>query len=81
MKTGEQIWQTAEPVAMRRRAKFAPTVVAHGNVLLYADRVLHADEAEKFYNERPKRYQARYQQLRAYPSRLRAYDAETGKRL
>jgi len=81
LKTGEQLWHTAEPIAMRRQAKFAPTVVVHGNVLLYADRVLHADEAEKFYGERPKRYQARYRQLKAYPSRLRAYDVETGGRL
>ena len=46
LKSGKQLWQTAEPVAMHRRAKFAPTVVVHGNVLLYADRVLHAEEAE-----------------------------------
>ncbi len=81
LKTGEQIWQTDAAVAMHRRAKFAPTVVVHGNVLLYADRVQHADEAKKFYGERPEKYQERYRSLKAYPGRLHAYDVETGRRL
>ncbi len=81
LETGEQLWQTEEPVSMRRMAKFSPTVVVHEDVLLYADRVLRADEAEKFYAGRPKEYQTRYRDLKAYPSRLRAYDVETGERL
>jgi len=81
LKTGEPLWQTAEPVAMKRRAKFAPTVVVHKDVLLYADRLPNAEDAEKFYSERAKKYQQRYRDLKAYPSRLRAYDVATGKRL
>ncbi|MBT4817107.1 MAG: PQQ-binding-like beta-propeller repeat protein, partial [Lentisphaerae bacterium] len=81
LRTGKQLWQTPEPVALQRRAKFAPTVVVHNGVLLYADRVLTAADADAFYGNRAKKYQERYQQLRAYPSRLRAYDAATGKRL
>ena len=81
LKTGEPLWQTAEPVAMKRRARFAPTVVVHKDVLLYADRLPHAEDAEKFYSERAKKYQQRYRDLKAYPSRLRAYDVATGKRL
>ena len=81
LKTGEPLWQTAEPVAMKRRAKFAPTVVVHKDVLLYADRLPHAEDAEKFYSERAKKYQQRYRDLKAYPSLLRAYDVVTGKRL
>ncbi len=81
LKTGDQLWQADATVAMHRQAKFAPTVVVHGNVLLYADRVQHADDAKKFYSERPKEYQKRYRSLKAYPSRLCAYDVETGRRL
>ena len=81
LKTGEPLWQTAEPVAMKRRAKFAPTVVVHKDVLLYADRLPNAEDAEEFYSERAKKYQQRYRDLKAYPSRLRAYDVATGERL
>jgi outer membrane protein assembly factor BamB len=81
IKTGEQLWHTAEPVTMRRQAKFAPTVVVHGDVLLYADRLSAPNAAEDFYNERPKKYQQRYRDLKAYPSRLRAYDVASGERL
>jgi len=81
LKTGEALWQTAESVAMQRRAKFAPTVVVHKDVLLYADRLPNAEDAERFYSERAKKYQQRYRDLKAYPSRLRAYDVATGRRL
>ena len=81
LKTGEPLWQTAEPVAMRRRARYAPTVVVHKDVLLYADRLPNTEDAEKFYSERAKKYQQRYRDLQAYPSLLRAYDVVTGRRL
>jgi len=36
LNTGEQLWQTAEPVAMRRQAKFAPTdVIVIDNTVWY----------------------------------------------
>jgi outer membrane protein assembly factor BamB len=81
LKTGKLLWQTEEPVAMQRQAKFPPTVVVHKDVLLYSDRMPNAEDAGRFYADRPQKYQNRYRALRAYPSRLRAYDAVTGKRL
>ncbi len=81
LRTGKRLWQTEEPVAMQRRARFAPTVVVHKDVLLYADRLSQKGIADTFYGERPEKYRERYLQLKAYPSRLRAYDAATGRRL
>jgi hypothetical protein len=62
-------------------AKFGLTVVAHKDVVLYADRVATQEEADAFYASRPQKYQARYRQLKAFPSLLRAYDAKTGRKL
>jgi outer membrane protein assembly factor BamB len=81
LRTGKPLWQAEEPVAVRRQAKFAPTVVVHEDVLLYADRLPRTADAETFYSGRAQKYQERYRQLRAYPGRLRAYDAATGNRL
>jgi len=77
-KTGREVWRAGRKVALNRPKWSAPTVVAHDDVVLCADR--QADPASNLDESTGKRIAA-WLAREGYPGDLVAYSTGTGKEL
>ena len=78
---GRVLWRTARPVNRRRPAWSAPTVVAHGDVVLCGDRDVQAPPPDKTESTKASRWVVSSNGGNAPVGQITAFSAATGKKL